>query len=88
MPDYRRASCRTCGAHRSEVGLLSWRGYCGPCGRAALEENVDGIHARAGAAWERRRYGIVRSTLGDEVANALFKAGVFDAELDDAAAEA
>lgn len=47
-----------CGRHRSEVGLISWRGLCATCGREKVNENVDGIHFRTGPAYERWLLGI------------------------------
>lgn len=85
MPDGRRRSCRNCGARDTEVGPISWAGYCGDCGKALFHENADGIHAREGHAHERRRYGIARKEFGPRVALALKQAGVFgDYLLDDA----
>lgn len=47
-----------CGRHRSEVGLISWRGLCETCGHVKVNENVDGIHFRTGPAYERWLLGI------------------------------
>lgn len=43
MPDFRRANCRNCDGHRSEVGSISWSGLCVPCGTAIEIENVLGL---------------------------------------------
>jgi hypothetical protein len=52
-----------------------------------LAENVYGIHAKVGPAYQRRQYGIALSEFGPRVALALKQAGVFDdAILDDVTA--
>jgi hypothetical protein len=81
MPDPRRRSCRQCGRHETEVGPISWAGYCGRCGAERLTENMDGIHFREGPAHERRRYGIAVKEFGPRVALAMKKAGVFGPHL-------
>jgi hypothetical protein len=78
MPDRRRATCRVCGRHRKQVGPISWGGYCGDCGRELMLDNIDAMHAKSGVPWQRYRFGLARSLLGPEAANALFAAGFFD----------
>lgn len=60
MSDPRRKTCSCCGRNSDEVGNISWNGYCGPCGKTILFENIDGIAARSGFAHERRLRGIER----------------------------
>jgi hypothetical protein len=83
VPDLRRAHCRNCGRHRDAAGAISWRGLCRPCGYDILIENIDGLHTKTGVPWQRWRFGQTRSLLGDDVANALYHAGVFTPLLDD-----
>lgn len=61
MPDRRRARCKDCGRHRDTVGLLSWTGLCGDCGKVRLEENVDGLHTFSGEPLLRWRRGLAAS---------------------------
>ena len=85
MPRLDYARCRECGRPSTEVGLLSHTRLCSECARALLNENIDGIHARRGPAYHRRRYGIALREFGPRVALALKQAGVFeDSPLDDA----
>ena len=74
-----RAHCLNCGGHKQAVGRISWGGYCGPCGRELAVQNLDAMHDKDGPEWERWRYGMARSLFGDELANALFAAGAFEA---------
>ena len=74
MADRRRASCRRCGKHRSEVGLISWYGYCGTCGPEVRNQANDDMHYHRGPVFEhwRRRgaasYGaiLVDDLLGED----------------------
>lgn len=43
-----RATCRCCGKHKSEVGEISWAGYCGTCGPAIREAQNDDMHYHRG----------------------------------------
>lgn len=57
--DYRH--CKGCGRHYSEVGELSWQGWCPDCWNARLMENVDGLHTMSGPAVKRWRRGVAAS---------------------------
>lgn len=90
MPQRTRATCSNCGRHRDEVGLLSWGGYCGDCGKALLLDNIEGMRYKRGAAWARQQLGTVLAVVRDpRIVGALMDAGVFaydaplDAPLDD-----
>ena len=83
MPDFRRASCRNCGAHKSKVGPISWGGYCGDCARDLLVANIHGLHTKSGVPWQRWKIGVAENALGPEVTAALFKAGIFAPPLDE-----
>lgn len=60
MPDPRRRRCTCCGKHESEVGPISWRGNCRPCGQVLQAENIIGIHERKGYAHTRRLRGYAK----------------------------
>ena len=60
MPNYARKRCVICGKHASEVGPISWNGYCAEHGMALLEENIVGIATRSGPAHRRRLRGLER----------------------------
>lgn len=69
MADRRRASCRRCRRHRSEVGPISWGGYCGPCGIAAYHNAADQIHYHVGPEfhyWRRKMAESVGAVLADD----------------------
>ena len=85
MGDRTRVRCQNCGAHRDNAGDISWSGLCSDCGRDRLIENLDGLHTRSGIPWQRWRFGYTRFLLGDEIANALYRARLFDVPLDEAA---
>lgn len=48
MPDRRRRNCKLCKRHDSEVGPITWAGYCFPCGWIVYEENVHQLRAHSG----------------------------------------
>ena len=57
----RKAFCKRCGRHESEVGEMSARKLCDDCGRIALEGNIYGLHFHSGPAFERWRRGMAAS---------------------------
>jgi len=68
MGDSRRVRCKNCGAHRDDVGPLSWTGLCGDCGVQLMEVNAISIHAHEGSAYLRqqvRQYLAARKVLLD-----------------------
>jgi hypothetical protein len=68
MGDQRRASCKNCGRHRNEVGLMSWTGLCGECAIVILNTNAVSIHAKEGTPYLRqqvRQYMAARKVLLD-----------------------
>jgi hypothetical protein len=83
MPNPTRANCLNCGKHKSEVGPISWGGYCGQCGPLLFTQNMDGLHTKRGVAWQRYRVGVATAAFGQEVTAALWKAGIFTAPLDE-----
>jgi hypothetical protein len=85
MPDRTRANCQNCGKHKSVAGPISWGGYCSECSAFLYHFNMDGLHTKSGAAWERYRIGVTTAALGREVTAALFKAGIFSRSLDEPA---
>jgi len=64
MPDARRAKCQNCGKHRDDVGPLSWRGYCGPCGVALNRAASSDLHYHEGPKFQRWRAGMAASVGG------------------------
>lgn len=50
-----RARCRTCNGHRSEVGEISWAGYCIRCGVATRDAANDDLHYHRGPTFEKWR---------------------------------
>ena len=53
----KRATCKRCGKHYSEVGAISWGGNCETCGQIASLENVNDLRATNGPYfdhWRRR----------------------------------
>jgi len=70
MPSDRRVHCRVCGKHEREVGSISWRGKCGPCGKAVYESAVDQIHYHVGPEfhhWRRKMAESVGALLVDDI---------------------
>ncbi len=59
MPKPTYATCRACGAHRDDVGLLSHTRLCGPCAKRILLDNIDGLHEHKGEPMQRWRRGMV-----------------------------
>jgi hypothetical protein len=87
MPRLDYARCKVCQRPREETGPLSHTRQCVDCAGRRLAENIYGIHAKVGPAYQRRQYGIALSEFGPRVALALKQAGVFDdAILDDVTA--
>ena len=70
MGDRRRACCRRCRRHRSEVGEISWAGYCIVCGVATRDEANDDMHYHRGPYflhWRRAMAASVGGVLVDDV---------------------
>jgi hypothetical protein len=66
--DYRH--CKTCGRHASEVGNLSHTRLCPECGKATMNENIEGIATHSGPAftrWRRAMAASVGAVLLDDV---------------------
>lgn len=55
MPDARRRTCRLCGKHDSEVGPITWGGYCIEHGLQIKHENALQLHAHNGPAFKHWR---------------------------------
>jgi hypothetical protein len=73
MPQHARATCRNCSRHKSEVGPISWRGYCGECGPALQDARLDDLHHHRGPyfkAWRRSMAASVGGVLVDDVLDA------------------
>jgi hypothetical protein len=66
MPDLRRRNCMACGRPDSEVGPISWRGNCRPCGLAAEEQAITQLAEHRGPVfnyWRAKTVaGILAST--------------------------
>jgi len=72
VPKRSYATCRICGRHRSEVGLLSHGRLCGDCGPILKDANNDQLHEKRGPAfalWRRRMAASVGAVLLDDVRN-------------------
>lgn len=70
MPDARRRNCKGCRKPDSEVGPISWRGFCESCYHERVEENVEGLHTHSGAPflrWRRAMAASVGGVLLDDV---------------------
>lgn len=64
----KRTTCKRCGKHYSEVGLISWGGNCKPCGNDAALANVRDLRAHSGdgfAHYRRRMLAAFGVTLDD-----------------------
>lgn len=46
-----QAHCKRCGGHKSEVGPITWAGYCAPCGKLIYVTNLDNLHDKCGPYW-------------------------------------
>lgn len=55
MANGHRATCRICGKHRSEVGEISWAGYCIEHGIAVRTQANDDMHYHRGPYFEKWR---------------------------------
>jgi len=67
---YERQTCKACGAHRSTVGHVTWRGYCIDCGKARHLAEVDQMRAHSGPFfehWRRRGAASYGAVLLDDV---------------------
>jgi hypothetical protein len=60
--DYRY--CKKCGRSREEVGSLSRTRLCSECWGDNLAENMVGISAKIGPAYERQQVGTIAAALG------------------------
>ena len=64
--------CRFCGGHESEVGPISWRGYCKPHGVMIRDKANDDMHYHQGPYfdhWRRRMAASVGGVLVDDIVN-------------------
>lgn len=64
MPRYDLKTCRNCGGHADDVGVLSHTRLCDACGRELLRENIDGLRYKVGVPLERWRRGMILSAGG------------------------
>ena len=55
MAGNHRATCQRCGGHRSEVGEISWAGYCIACGIFVRDQANDDLHYHRGPTFEKWR---------------------------------
>lgn len=55
MANSHRASCKRCGAHKSQVGAISWEGYCIACGIFVRDKANDDLHYHRGPTFEKWR---------------------------------
>lgn len=46
-----RATCKCCRRHKSEVGPITWAGYCADCGKFIYLANLDNLHDKSGPYW-------------------------------------
>lgn len=53
MAQRRNAHCNCCGRHRDVAGVMSRSGLCPKCSELLKNENIDGLHFKQGAAWQR-----------------------------------
>lgn len=61
-----RANCKRCRRHKSEVGAITWEGYCAPCGKEIYVANLDQLHEKDGPFylhWARRSFMASRQRL-------------------------
>jgi len=85
MPDHRRVKCKYCGGHKRDVGDISWSGLCRECGHLVMLENIDGMHTKSGFVYMRYKLGAARGLFGEEVAQAMWKSGIFTVPIDEPA---
>jgi hypothetical protein len=85
MPDHRRVKCQNCGGHKRDVGDISWSGLCRECGKSLMVENISGMHTKSGFVYQRYKLGAARGLFGEQVTQAMFKAGIFTVPIDEAA---
>ena len=72
MADPRRKTCRLCGKHASEVGPITWGGYCIEHGLAVKESNARQLHAHNGPAfkhWRERTIAALGAVPSEKVAS-------------------
>jgi len=55
MANNHRATCKVCGGHKSEVGEISWEGYCIQHGVEARDRANDELHFHHGPTFEKWR---------------------------------
>lgn len=55
MANSHRATCKVCGRHKSEVGEISWEGYCIEHGIEARDRANDELHYKYGPTWAKWR---------------------------------
>jgi hypothetical protein len=78
MPRRDYKTCRNCGRHADEAGLLSRTRLCTDCSHTLMDENNIGIATHTGLAEARWRLGTVAAALRHPaLVNALIDAGAF-----------
>ena len=55
MANSHRATCKVCGGHKSQVGEISWEGYCIRHGVEARDRANDEMHYHHGPTFEKWR---------------------------------
>jgi hypothetical protein len=68
MPDLRRRNCQRCRKPSSEVGPISWRGNCRPCGLEREREAIVQLAEHEGPVfdyWRQGMAGCVGATIPD-----------------------
>jgi len=61
VPDLRRSNCQRCGRPATEVGPISWRGKCRPCGLTAETEAIVQLAHHNGPVFDRWRVRVAAS---------------------------
>jgi hypothetical protein len=61
---YQRKTCKDCGGERSEIGHVTWRGYCLPCGQHRAVTEVNEMRAHSGPHFEHWRRSMAASVGG------------------------
>ncbi|HEY4441644.1 MAG TPA: hypothetical protein VGN14_14390 [Candidatus Elarobacter sp.] len=64
MPRLDRVTCKRCHRHSDDVGPISHDGNCRSCGKQAMDDNVDQMHAKRGPNFNRWRAAMIRCAGG------------------------